>query len=230
MADPTQRARRWLENKVLILDTETTGLGDDAEVCEISVIDTEGNVLFDEVVRPTVPIGRKAMQVHGIRNMDIKNHPSFADIYDRLKAIIEGRDVVVYNASYDERLLAQSAEAHGLEAISARFDCAMLAYAEWYGEPSHKERGAYRWQKLEKAAAQNGITPTQPAHRALSDCRTTLDVIRAMAKGGEAPKGSSGSSAQGRESWERDQATRRGCVRIFLFALLLLVLLAVLVW
>jgi DNA polymerase III epsilon subunit-like protein len=36
---------------VVILDTETTGLYD-AEICEISVIDREGNVLLDTLVKP----------------------------------------------------------------------------------------------------------------------------------------------------------------------------------
>ena len=36
---------------VIVLDTETTGLYD-AEICEISVLDLGGKVLFDSLVKP----------------------------------------------------------------------------------------------------------------------------------------------------------------------------------
>ncbi len=43
----------------MILDTETTGLYD-AEIVELSIIDTAGNVLLDTLVRPTRPIPAEA--------------------------------------------------------------------------------------------------------------------------------------------------------------------------
>ena len=57
--------------------------------------------------------------------------------------------------------------------------CAMQAYADFYGEWS-EERGRFRWQKLSAAARQMGV-PVEGAHRALTDCISTLGVIRSMA-------------------------------------------------
>jgi DNA polymerase-3 subunit epsilon len=42
-----ERACAWLATNALILDTETTGLDDDAEVVELAVIDCAGTVLLD---------------------------------------------------------------------------------------------------------------------------------------------------------------------------------------
>ena len=50
-AEASATARAWLDADPLILDTETTGLGDDAEVIEVSVIDAHGQVLLDTLVR-----------------------------------------------------------------------------------------------------------------------------------------------------------------------------------
>ncbi|MBU5603713.1 3'-5' exonuclease, partial [Citrobacter sp. S55_ASV_140] len=35
----SQRAAQWLDEGYLFIDTETTGLGDDAEIVEICIID-----------------------------------------------------------------------------------------------------------------------------------------------------------------------------------------------
>ncbi len=38
----SQRANQWLDDGRLFIDTETTGLGDDAEIVEICIIDKNG--------------------------------------------------------------------------------------------------------------------------------------------------------------------------------------------
>ncbi|MCQ7289990.1 3'-5' exonuclease, partial [Salmonella enterica] len=38
-------AQQWLDENRLFIDTETTGLGDDAEIVEICIIDSHGFIL-----------------------------------------------------------------------------------------------------------------------------------------------------------------------------------------
>ena len=63
---PQQQASAWLLN-CAILDTETTGLYDDAEIVEISIIDENGGVLLDTLVKPLKPIPAEATAIHGDR-------------------------------------------------------------------------------------------------------------------------------------------------------------------
>ena len=51
---------------VLILDTETTGLGLEAEIIEIAVIDTAGAVLVDTVSLPQDDVPKAASGIHGL--------------------------------------------------------------------------------------------------------------------------------------------------------------------
>lgn len=51
----SQQARAWLGANALILDTETTGLEEHAEIVEIAVIDYTGAVLLETLVRPDGP-------------------------------------------------------------------------------------------------------------------------------------------------------------------------------
>ncbi len=160
LADPT----------VVILDTETTGLGPDAEIVQIAVIDAAGITLLDTLVRPTRSIPPDATRVHGITDAMVAEAPTFAELAPLLYSLIGGRRVVIYNASYDMRLLRQTAVATkagkwpGLTA-----DCAMNAYSEWVGDWS-EYHGNYRWQRLPGGD-----------HSALGDARATLAVLRVMA-------------------------------------------------
>ena len=193
MADPAVReavrrqARAWLAANALILDTETTGLGDDAEVVELAVIDCAGAVLLDTLVRPSGPVPAEAGAIHGITDAMLADAPTWSEIHARFCGLVEGRQVVIYSREFDVRVINQTARRYGLQAPQG-FDlvldpgsihCAMQAYAEFRGEWS-AEKGRYRWQKLSAAAEQQGVTVTN-AHRALGDCLMTLGVVRAMA-------------------------------------------------
>ncbi|MDG9666745.1 3'-5' exonuclease [Hahella sp. CR1] len=170
----------WLtSSRVVVLDTETTGLDDQAEVIEISVMDMRGNVLFDQLVRPLNPVPPEATEIHGVTNESLADKPNFPDVYISLWRAIGGKTVVAYNADFDRRLLKQTCAAYRLPMIEADWQCAMNAYARYWKEPDVKRDG-YRRQSLAKAAAQMGIE-VYGAHRAVADCFTTVEVIRAVA-------------------------------------------------
>ena len=157
----------------VILDTETTGLGLQAEVVQIGLINGRGDSLMDNVlVRPTVPIEPEAVRVHHISEAMVANAPSFVDVLPRLRDVVCGKLLVIYNAEYDLRLLVQSAKAHDTLPYLPHggYDCAMLRYAEWVGK-WNDYHGSFRWQKLEGGD-----------HSALGDCLATLEVIRRMAR------------------------------------------------
>ena len=183
---PQQLAKNWLKSNCLILDTETTGLGNDAEIVEITLLDTTGEILLNTLVKPRRPIPPEATAIHGITNEMVADAPSWIKVCSKFYHLISGRKVVIYNSDYDTRLLGQTNAANWIVGPCCVeqpvFECAMLAYAEFYGQKS--ERGGYRWQKLAAAAEQQGVKIEGTAHRALSDCLTTLGVIKAMATGG----------------------------------------------
>lgn len=182
MKTPAARAAQWLEHNALILDTETTGLDGDAEVIELAVIDCTGQALIDTLVRPARPIPADATAIHGITDQMVATAPSWADVRGQLLELIaSGRHLVIYNAGYDLRLIRQSDAMQGLETPPMAAHCAMLTYAEHWGEIDRRGTG-YRWQRLGNAAAQQGVEIQGTAHRALADCLTTLGILRAIAK------------------------------------------------
>jgi DNA polymerase III subunit epsilon len=183
-------AKTWLAKKPLFLDTETTGLDDRAEICDISVIDHDGVILFDTLVRPTVSIPADATAVHSIDDALAAAAPTFADIAGRLADLVSGRWVVIYNAEYDLRMLHQSARANQL--AGGQFSntlkgsaldlavCAMSMYAAFWGE-WNEYHGNYRWQSLSNAAIQCGLKLPEDLHRARADAELTRQVVHYVA-------------------------------------------------
>lgn len=177
-------AMAWLDDDCLTLDTETTGLGEDAEIVEITVIDHEGQPLMNTLVKPARgSIPDEVINIHGITNEMVAAAPLWADINDEFMRLIAGRTVVMYNAAYDSRLIMQSQLANGLEAdpmTGTHIVCAMHGYAQMMGEYDYKRGKPNKRFKLVDAAAHVGVT-NQGAHRALADCLMTLGVVKAMA-------------------------------------------------
>lgn len=173
-------ASRWAwerlqEPDAVILDTETTGLGSDAEIVQIAVIDIRGKVLLDTLVKPSSGfIPGDASAIHGITMKTVADAPSFKVLTPDIRSVLEGKRVLIYNRAYDHRLLKQSALLDGVDPYSAipstaKFECVMLPYSAWAGEPG-RYAGEYRWQRL--PAGDNS---------ALGDCIATRRVLFRMA-------------------------------------------------
>ncbi|MFC2169432.1 exonuclease domain-containing protein [Acidobacteriota bacterium] len=159
-------------NDWVILDTETTGLGETDEIVQIAILSFDGTVLLDTLVRPTQPIPASATAIHNITKSDVANAPVFSAIYENIKSILAGKTVIIYNATYDVRLLRQTLSLYNLPPFGfedEKAECAMLQYSAWKGELWSE--GGYRWQKLPGGD-----------HTALGDSQATLRIIRRMAE------------------------------------------------
>lgn len=167
------QARAWLKQQPLFLDTETTGLRNFDEIIDLALIDSDGAVLIDTLIRPTTPIDARATAIHGITNEDIVDAPGFDEIIVNLVKLTENRLVLIYNASFDQRLLRQSAAARRLGKPFAfcQVACTMRLYTEFHGEK----------QPLGKAAQHLGIELPPDLHRAAADAMLCREIVEAMA-------------------------------------------------
>ena len=153
----------------VVLDTETTGLGPYDELVEIAIVDAgSGEVLYDSLVMPDGRIQAGASAVHGVdrKRLEEMNARRWPDHHAAVCQILASASVVyAYNAEFDRRLLAQTAERYGLELPATDWRCIMLAYA----------RGGRRI-RLSKACRLEGI-PVSDAHRALADARMARELL-----------------------------------------------------
>jgi DNA polymerase-3 subunit epsilon len=160
------------------VDTETTGCATHDEVIEIAVVGNDGRALFETLLKPARPIPPAVIAVHGITDADVAHAPRLPEVAAELRRWLDGRVVVVYNAPFDRRLIAQSCERYGLPTPLARYDCAMRRYAAFAAVARANGRG-HRWHKLEQAVRAFGQPPG--GHRAAADALATRHVVHGMA-------------------------------------------------
>ncbi|QPC82130.1 3'-5' exonuclease [Phototrophicus methaneseepsis] len=166
----------------VVIDLETTGLDRDAEIVQIGVLSSTGAALMNTLVKPTKPIPAAASKVHGITDDMVADAPGFADIYADLRKHIWGQTWVIFNAQFDAGVIDQVCKMHGLNRIDRlNEECAMLQYAAYRGE-WNDYFGNWRWPKLAYAIQQFDIDLGDGnQHNALTDCRTTLALVKAIA-------------------------------------------------
>lgn len=184
-----QKAVQWAQQLLLkdnwaILDTETTGLGNDAQICQLAVLTSTNPDGWETYVKPTIPIEPEATRIHGISYDQVKDAPYFDQIFLYLMKVIGSRDLVIFNAEFDLRLIRQSLRVHQIQLAfptSDRRGCRIFTNGgsihcamQWYSQfvEWNDYHGSYKWQKLPGGD-----------HTALGDCKATLQVIRGMAEG-----------------------------------------------
>lgn len=155
----------------LILDTETTGLGKNDVVIQMGIIDLDGNVIYDQLIKPSrfKRIPAEAVEIHRISYKMLEEKPFFKDIKDEFYRIINGKQILIYNSEFDLRLLKQTCKADEVEFKNIETFCVVKAYSMFVGEWDERFN-EYKYQKLEGGD-----------HSAIGDCRATLNILKKMA-------------------------------------------------
>jgi DNA polymerase III epsilon subunit family exonuclease len=163
LADPFQ--------DYVAFDLETTDV--DAAGCgivQIAAVRVRGRVIVDRYERlidPGVPISAKATEVHGIRDSDVCDQPSFAEIWPEFRAFVGSDMLVAHNGRKFDVPVVQRLAA-GLPGVDdlVFFDTLPLAR-------SLLEESA----RLEDLAHRFGVDAGR-SHDALDDASTLVGVLR----------------------------------------------------
>lgn len=174
------KAQIELNKPLAYLDTETTGLKDTDQIVEICLIDNDGVVLFESLVKPTVKISAEALRIHGITDALVSTAPTWPELWPQLTLFLAERRIAIYNADFDLRLIRQSHRAHGLiwQTPVSQF-CIMKLYAQYRGDWNSRS-GNYRWYSLDDARQQCHLELPN-AHRAKADTLLARAVLQFVA-------------------------------------------------
>lgn len=159
----------WHESPVF-LDTETTGLGETAQIIEICIIDSGGETLYQTLVKPNGKIPPETVAVHGITDVMVQDAPTWFQVLSKVQSILRNKLVGAYNAEFDLRMMMQSHFPKGAHRpdinaymstyLNAQFFCVMNLYMDY--------SSSLNYQSLEVAGKKCGITLPN-SHRACDD-------------------------------------------------------------
>ena len=101
----------------VVLDTETTGMNKDGNVClghriiEIGCVEVINRRLtgrhYHVYVKPDREVDPEAIAVHGITDEFLKDKPTFDDVAEEFIDFIKGAELVIHNAPFDVSFMDQ---------------------------------------------------------------------------------------------------------------------------
>ena len=153
--------------EVVVLDVETTGIGLNHQVVEVSgvIYETDFNEVigeFDTLIRPTRSIDAEASKINGLRASDISMAPTFAEVGPMLARLFHRRPVIAYNVQFDSRILNEEFQRNGIDFQISQQACAYSPFGE-------------RQLPLEEAVKRIGYK-LENGHTALADARAALAI------------------------------------------------------
>ncbi|MCT4604139.1 MAG: 3'-5' exonuclease [Marinifilum sp.] len=101
-----------LKNPIAFIDLETTGINVAkdriVEICIVKVSPNGDEEVKTYRVNPEMPIPAHASAVHGIKDEDVKDEPTFKELGKTIAKYLEGCDLAGYNSNrFDFPLLAE---------------------------------------------------------------------------------------------------------------------------
>lgn len=174
-----------MSNRIVVLDTETTGLNpqEGHRIIEIGCVELINRRLtgkrFQVYINPGRLIDDGAIEVHGISNRFLEDKPYFEAIVDDFIAFVHGAELVIHNAPFDvgfinhEFSLLTDRTAR-LEDFSSIFDTLDYARKKHPGQRN----------SLDALCKRYGVDNSQrELHGALLDAEILADVFLLMTGG-----------------------------------------------
>ena len=143
--------------KLIVLDTETTGLEVDqghriVEVGAVALADRKRTDLhFHSYLNPQRSIDEEAEKVHGLSMERLSNEPEFSEIAESFLEFVEGSILVIHNAAFDlgflnAELKRASSQYPTLEEICEVEDTLLLARSKFPGQRNSLDALANRFE------------------------------------------------------------------------------------
>lgn len=159
----------------VVLDTETTGLEDDDEIIELSVIDKNGVLLYSSLFRNQKALDPKAAEINQLDADTLAVSPLFSEEWERIKLVLNGKRIISFNTDFDYRLFKQTLKRYDMDAVEADmlFD-GHLDAMRIYLDIRPNGRNKISLQSCCDALGMN----VKESHRAADDCRLTLEMLK----------------------------------------------------
>ena len=163
-------------NKI-ILDLETTGIREDDEIIQLSIIDLEGKTLFNEYIKPqVVEEWDDAYKIHKISKEMLEDKKNIEEYRQKIQKILNNTTYIIgYGIDFDYKLLKR--QGFNIDHIK-KVD--ISEYFKYLYRKILKDVNAKR-PKLIECASFYGFKGDN-YHDSLTDCMATLYSYKAMYK------------------------------------------------
>lgn len=170
--------------KIIIIDTETTGVFNTDEILQLSIIDANGNTILDQYYKPEHHYSwPQAQKVNNISPAMVKNMPTFKEKLPELQKIIDQYEILAgYNFKFDIRMLNNA----GLDTSKHQIIDIMQLVTQYIKNEFKKNKDSFmnfENKRLTTVAKKLGFDYSKmPAHNSLTDVFATRHVYDYIVK------------------------------------------------
>lgn len=175
---------QWLVNnpdRVVWIDSETTGIAETDEIVEWATVDGNENIIYNKLIKPMVSVGVEASKVNHITDEMLVDKNGFSVEWDEIKNSMENKVVVGWNCNFDEKMLAQTCEHNGIDGTYAHYLFVMKKdmmelVADLYGDML-PQNFKFKQQEMMNILGLNSVEQ----HRASDDVLDMIHVAKTIA-------------------------------------------------
>lgn len=114
-------------NQIVAFDVETPNRRND-RICSIGITIIKDGVIENTLhflVNPEVEFDNQNIAIHGIKPVDVRDAPSFPEIWTEITGSIRPRLIAAHNASFDLSVLRKTLTAYGINAQKLDYVCTL---------------------------------------------------------------------------------------------------------
>lgn len=159
-----------LNDRALIIDTETVGAGASVEVVEVAIGDRQGRIVYHSLVRPVFNSLPRSSKDQRFDLEEFEAAPDWAEAWDSIAPLVDNKLLVAYNAAFDRRVLAAMRERHRQSPTEGGWRCAMQLVKRSVGTKKNLT--------LSEACTLYGLEGG--THRAVHDVLATYRLLKTL--------------------------------------------------
>jgi DNA polymerase-3 subunit epsilon len=188
----TQDHAQYIIENCIVIDTETTGLGENDIAIELAAVDAKsGQQLINTLIKcDWGEIPKEAYNVHGIGIKELRKAPSQPAVIGMLTqaAYSQDKHLTAFNMHFDCRMLQQTTDEPSVKKLLSNIFGAHLCVMELANRHFMKDYGIWKpghsqfsRLSLVRCCEIAGIEFQGKAHRAMADVRATIDLLHFIA-------------------------------------------------
>lgn len=162
---------------ILIIDTETTGLGNTDEILQLSIIDGLQNVILDRFYRPANHTSwYYAQKVNHISPEMVADKPHIEADAEEIMEIFENHSLVLgYNTKFDLRMLENNIQ--GFKELDVKFEDVHNLYRKLENQNKMPLLPKHDLTSVSSALGFQ-LTENEIMHNSLTDVKATLFIFK----------------------------------------------------
>ncbi|GAB2894141.1 DNA polymerase III subunit epsilon [Paralcaligenes ginsengisoli] len=175
------------DNRIIVLDTETTGLepSQGHRVIEVACVEMVNRSLTGNhlhlYINPDRDSDPEALRIHGLTTEFLSGHPRFEEVARQIMDYVAGAEVVIHNAAFDKKFLNAELARAGHPAFETL--CDKITDSLLYARELHPGKR----NSLDALCDRYGISNAhRTLHGALLDSELLAEVWLAMTRGQDA--------------------------------------------